>query len=71
MRELFFDFLMELIPDAVSETIGEWTFGRIKARVRSKPLRVTLYILLALGFAVVGVGLAFAVIMLIATLTAR
>lgn len=63
--ELLFEFITELVPDAVLAFIGEKCFGRIKARVPNRILRGLLYILLVLGFAVVGVGLAFAVIILI------
>ena len=63
--ELVFDFIMELIPDASMEFVGEHILGRIKARIRNRFLRGVIYTLAVLVLVAIAVTLALGLCLLL------
>lgn len=59
------ELIMDAIPDFFTDFFGEKIFGCIRARIENKYLRGVLYVLTVLLTAVIGVGLAFGLLLLI------
>ena len=59
------ELIMEAIPDAFMELIGNRCTGLIKARVHNPALQKVLCAAITIGFVLVGIGLAAALLLLI------
>ena len=63
--EFLFDFIIEMLPDAFLDFLGEKMFKRIKTNVPNRFLRGCLYVLLVIVLPVLIMGLAFGLLLLI------
>ncbi|MBE6923626.1 MAG: hypothetical protein E7466_00090 [Ruminococcaceae bacterium] len=56
--EVIADFLMEILPTSIGDWLSEHLFVRMRRKIKSKPLRLLISLLVCLVVFSIGVGIA-------------